>query len=106
MRMTELQLPLDGKILCAVSGGADSMCLLHMIYSRGLEVVAAHYEHGIRGEEALRDAGFVEEWCREKSIECIVGHGDVPSYAELTAWVRKRPPGSCATVSWRRRWQD
>lgn len=81
MRMTELQLPLDGKILCAVSGGADSMCLLHMIYSRGLEVVAAHYEHGIRGEEALRDAGFVEEWCREKSIECIVGHGDVPSYA-------------------------
>ena len=81
MRMTELQLPLDGKILCAVSGGADSMCLLHMIYSRGLEVVAAHYEHGIRGEEALRDAGFVEEWCREKSLECIVGHGDVPSYA-------------------------
>ena len=81
MRMNEPWLPRDGKILCAVSGGADSMCLLHMIYSRGLELLAAHFEHGIRGEESLRDAAFVEEWCREKGIECIVGHGDVPAYA-------------------------
>ena len=81
MRMNEPWLPRDGKILCAVSGGADSMCLLHMIYSRGLELLAAHFEHGIRGEESLRDAAFVEEWCRKKGIECVVGHGDVPAYA-------------------------
>lgn len=79
--MTEPQLPRDGRILCAVSGGADSMCLLHMIYGRGLAVTAAHFEHGIRGEESLRDQRFVEEWCREKGIDCVVGHGDVPAYA-------------------------
>ena len=81
MKMTEPQLPRDGAILCAVSGGADSMCLLHMIYSRGLKLTAAHFEHGIRGEESLRDQRFVENWCREKGIDCVVGHGDVPAYA-------------------------
>lgn len=81
MTMSEPVLPRDGDILCAVSGGADSMCLLHMIYSSGLNVTAAHYEHGIRGEESLRDARFVENWCREKGIECIIGHGDVPAFA-------------------------
>ena len=81
MTMSEPLLPRDGAILCAVSGGADSMCLLHMIYSRGIKVVAAHFEHGIRGEESLRDARFVESWCREAGIDCVIGHGTVPSYA-------------------------
>ena len=69
------------RILCAVSGGADSMCLLHLLYSGGADIIAAHYEHGIRGEESLRDARFVENWCAERGIECVVGHGDVPGYA-------------------------
>jgi len=44
--------PLLGKrVLCAVSGGADSMCLLQLLKDAGIEVIAAHYEHGIRGEE-------------------------------------------------------
>lgn len=81
MTMSEPLLPRDGAILCAVSGGADSMCLLHMIYSRGIKVVAAHFEHGIRGEESLRDARFVESWCREAGIDCVIGHGSVPSCA-------------------------
>lgn len=81
MTMSEPLLPWDGAILCAVSGGADSMCLLHMIYSRGIKVVAAHFEHGIRGEESMRDARFVESWCREAGIDCVIGHGSVPSCA-------------------------
>ena len=81
MTMSEVLLPGDGEILCAVSGGADSMCLLHMIYSRGLKVTAAHFEHGIRGEESLRDQRFVEQWCAREGIACIVGHADVPAYA-------------------------
>ena len=51
------------RVLCAVSGGADSVCLLHLLcavsHEKGLEVYAAHYEHGIRGAESLRDADFV-----------------------------------------------
>ena len=79
--MNKLSLPPEGRILCAVSGGADSMCLLHLLHSRGRDVVAAHFEHGIRGEESLRDAGFVQSWCRERGIPCVTGHGDVPGYA-------------------------
>ena len=79
--MNELNLPDSGPVLCAVSGGADSMCLLHLLHSRGIEVIAAHYEHGIRGEESRRDARFVEDWCRERGIRCLVEHGDVPAWA-------------------------
>ena len=39
------------RILCAVSGGADSMCLLHLLYSGGADIIAAHYEHGARSME-------------------------------------------------------
>lgn len=79
--MNSLPLPREGRILCAVSGGADSMCLLHLLHSEGREVVAAHFEHGIRGEESLRDADFVQSWCRKQGICCITGHGDAPGYA-------------------------
>ena len=90
--MTELalvrrydMLPAGSRVLCAVSGGADSMCLLHLLWSRrqelGIQVLAAHYEHGLRGEEALRDAEFVDNWCRERGITCVLEHGDVPAYA-------------------------
>ena len=69
------------KLLCAVSGGADSMCLLHLLVSEGYDVAAAHFEHGIRGEEALRDAAFVESWCRGHGVPFRLGHADVPAYA-------------------------
>ncbi len=79
-------LPRGSRVLCAVSGGADSMCLLHMLLSKseelGIEVAAAHYEHGLRGEERLRDARFVEKFCRDKNILCVVSHGNVAQYAE------------------------
>ena len=71
----------DEKLLCAVSGGADSMCLLYLLYSGGYDVTAAHFEHGVRGEESLRDAAFVEGWCRERGIPFVLGHGDAPKYA-------------------------
>ncbi len=82
--ITEL-LPQGSRVLCAVSGGADSMALLHRLWSEreslGIAVCAAHYEHGLRGEESRRDADFVARWCREREIPCLVEHGDVPAYA-------------------------
>ena len=77
------ELPGKGaRVLCAVSGGADSMCLLHLLWSQGYDVTAAHFEHGIRGEESLRDAAFVESWCKERGIPFFPGYGDAPAYAE------------------------
>ena len=70
-------LPEGGKLLCAVSGGLDSMCLLH--FAAGLEgfsVTAAHFNHQLRGEAADRDQHFVEDWCRVHAIPCVCGSGD------------------------------
>ncbi len=79
-------LPRGGRVLCAVSGGADSMCLLHWLNSLreefGFSLFAAHFEHGLRGEESLRDAAFTEEQCRVLQVPCTVGHGDVARFAE------------------------
>ena len=78
-------LPQGSSVLCAVSGGADSMCLLCWLNELrpeyGFSLFAAHYEHGLRGEESLRDAEFTVEQCGRLGISCTVGHGDVSTYA-------------------------
>ena len=78
-------LPSGGSGLCAVSGGADSMCLLHWLNElrevHDFSLFAAHYEHGLRGEESLRDAAFTAKACGEINVPCTVGHGDVPAFA-------------------------
>jgi len=82
MRMTDALPPRGERVLCAASGGADSMCLLHLVWSEKYDVTCAHFEHGIRGEESLRDARFVEAWCVEHGIPFVLGHGDAPVYAK------------------------
>lgn len=76
-------------ILCAVSGGADSMCLLHVLFSNreacGISVYAAHYNHSLRGEESERDCAFVSGYCRENGIPLRVGKGDVAAFADSHA---------------------
>ena len=82
-------LPKGSRVLCAVSGGADSMCLLHWLHSNAdameISVAAAHFEHGIRGEESLRDMAFVQSACTEMGIALYIGRGNVPEYAEKKA---------------------
>lgn len=79
-------LPRGARVLCAVSGGADSVCMLHLLKNQeqklGITVFCAHFEHGIRGEESLRDLRFTEELCRKWQIPFTAGHGDVPAYAQ------------------------
>ncbi len=78
-------LPAGETVLCAVSGGADSMCLLHLLYTlapaRGFTLRAAHFDHRLRGEESDRDAAFVRAWCRERGIPLTCGGGDVAAAA-------------------------
>ena len=58
--------PSGGVMLVAVSGGRDSVCLLHYLAAmpRDFSVAAAHLDHGQR-PTAGRDVAFVEELCRE-----------------------------------------
>ena len=82
MNIDRSGIPAGSRVLCAVSGGADSMCLLHWLHTQpDLELTAAHFEHGIRGEESLRDAAFVEAFCQRLGILCVTEHADVPTYA-------------------------
>ena len=73
-------------ILAAVSGGRDSMCLLHFLHSWGkanhVEVTAAHFNHHLRGETADRDEAFVKRICAEWGIPCVCGSGETRTYAE------------------------
>ena len=65
----------EGKILLSVSGGKDSMALLHLFYShekfRG-RIGVINFEHGIRGADSVADSEFVREWCRARNIPCRV----------------------------------
>lgn len=78
-------LPRGETVLCAVSGGADSMYLLANLLERreewGYSVAVAHFDHCLR-ETSERDADFVRNWCAEHDVTCIVGSGDVASEAE------------------------
>jgi tRNA(Ile)-lysidine synthase len=70
-------------ILVAVSGGGDSMALLCLLRSffKG-RVVAAHLEHGLRGDASEADAVFVSEYCKEMGIECFLKSCDVAGEAQ------------------------
>ncbi len=77
--------PKSGIVLCAVSGGKDSMCLLEKLLELaphyGFELRCAHYNHRLRGEESERDSYFVSNYCEKLSIPCYVGEGDVSAFA-------------------------
>lgn len=66
--MMDLNKFFQKRICVAVSGGVDSVSLLHYLKTRegeyGYSLCAAHCEHGIRGEESLADMRFVEELCK------------------------------------------
>ena len=72
-------------MLCAVSGGLDSMCLLDLLdrwcRERAGAVIAAHFNHQLRGAESDRDEAFVRDWCREREIPFAVGSADVRALA-------------------------
>ena len=72
-------------VLAAVSGGADSVCLLLLLHEMaaelGIKVFAFHMNHGIRGAEADRDERFVMELCERLNIPLTVAHEKVEEYA-------------------------
>lgn len=72
-------------MLVAVSGGADSVALLHALWTRTRgrrgRLVVAHLNHGIRGASAEADARFVRVLARRLGIPCVIGRTDVPVLA-------------------------
>ena len=70
------------RVAAAVSGGADSMALLNLLVEErenlDITVLAINIEHGIRGEESLKDTRFVEDYCKEKNIPLITFSVNAP----------------------------
>jgi tRNA(Ile)-lysidine synthase len=71
------------RILIALSGGADSVALIHALHSLcdghdrvPYQLTAAHLNHGLRGDESDRDESFVRELCARLQIELFVEHAD------------------------------
>lgn len=79
-------LPQGSTVLCAVSGGKDSMALLSVLQTlapeRNLMIHAAHFNHQLRGEESQRDEDFVSKWCADHNIPLTIGSGDVAQAAQ------------------------
>ncbi|HVF68381.1 MAG TPA: tRNA lysidine(34) synthetase TilS [Pyrinomonadaceae bacterium] len=80
--------PLRGeRLVVAVSGGADSTALLLALEELkgagllGVELTAAHLDHGLRGESAERDARFAESLARERGFEFVSARADVGARA-------------------------
>lgn len=77
----------DGdKIVLGLSGGPDSVCLLHILYrlkeKMNIEVYAAHLNHQIRGLEAQKDALYISQICEDLGITSFVKAINVPEYCK------------------------
>ncbi len=79
-------LPKGGIVLAAVSGGADSVCLLHALdilkEKIGFTLTAVHFNHCLRGAESDGDEAFVAELCDKLGVLLCSGRGDVKGEAE------------------------
>ncbi len=72
------------KIICGVSGGPDSICMLDILRKikekLDFEIIVCHVNHMIR-EEATDDEKYVENYCKENNIKYYVKRIDVKKYA-------------------------
>ncbi len=71
------------KVLLAVSGGIDSMYMLHRAPELfpGASFAAAHCNFRLRGDESDGDEAFVRQECKTMGVECFVTHFDTQEYA-------------------------
>ena len=80
IRRYDMIKPGDG-VVCAVSGGADSMALLWALYllreKLDIRLSAAHFNHGLRGAESDRDEKFVRDFCEGYGIPFVSGRATV-----------------------------
>ncbi|MDY0190108.1 MAG: tRNA lysidine(34) synthetase TilS [Desulfuromonas sp.] len=78
-------IPHGGRVLVAVSGGIDSVCLLHALLATkkdgaAFDIVVAHIDHGLRCESAA-DAQFVRSLCADLNLDCHLLKVDVKALA-------------------------
>lgn len=73
----------EGRYLVALSGGADSVCLLLVLKQLGYSVEAIHCNFHLRGEESDRDELFCRNLCDEQQVPLHLVHFETREYAQL-----------------------
>ena len=69
------------RVVVGLSGGPDSVCLARLLDTLGYQVVAAHCNFHLRGDESMRDEQFVMSLCEERGWELYQTHLDTAAYA-------------------------
>lgn len=70
------------KLLLAVSGGKDSVCLFHLLLKSGYNFAVAHCNFNLRGAESEQDELFVSLLCKKHNISCHLIHFDTKKVAK------------------------
>ena len=70
----------------ALSGGRDSVALFYALKQAGENIVAINVEHGIRGENSLKDSEFVKEFCKAQGVKLYSFSVDVPTFAKAQGY--------------------
>ena len=71
----------DDKLILGISGGADSVCLMHILLALGCSFELAHCNFNLRGEESDADEDFVKELAKKYQLKIHVKQFDTLSYA-------------------------
>lgn len=79
--LVEHNIPRDAGFILAVSGGADSICLLHACKYMNLRILALHCNFALRGKESDMDEQFVKRFCDTYGIAHSVKKFDTKTYA-------------------------
>lgn len=70
------------KYLLAVSGGVDSMAMLHFFYSHNFNIIVAHCNFQLRGDDSNADEMEVSNWCKRNSVLCITKKFDTAAIVQ------------------------
>ena len=74
-------------VLVGVSGGADSVALLHALHKLcqnkelSIDIFAGHINHNLRGKQSDSDQTYVKELCQAMGVELFIRSADVRKYA-------------------------
>ena len=86
--LRERMMALPDRLLCGVSGGADSVALLRLLLDAGKDVTAVHVNHGLRGDASDGDEAFVRSLCRRLNVPLLAYRAEPPE-APGEDWARR-----------------
>lgn len=86
-------------VTCALSGGADSVAMTHLLWSLrdslGITVRACHLNHHLRGEQSDADAAFCADFCEKLGIPLTIGDADVAARMAQTGESMEEAARAC-----------